>query len=438
VNLKITLLNAFSESKRLYNKDVMGGYGESISIGNSLRAKILEHLKSSRVRLPLLSFGYLAAIFEEKGFEVEFATNKIPEDSDLVIIQSSIVDYKTETSFAEKIKSETNARVGFIGAFAGAMPKIFLEKSDFVVSGEPEEFALSLKENSKPRGLIKSSPIKNLDTLPFPAWKFFPTKEFSYYPVIKNKPFLPMLSSRGCSFQCNYCPYRAFYGNSRMRSVENTLEEIKRNVSEFGMKGMLFRDPLFTVDKKRSAGIAEGIIKNNLDFEWACETRIDCLDKELLEKLYSAGLRSINVGIESSDPKILASASRKPVEIRHQEEILSHCEKLGIKVSAFYILGLPDDTLESVNNTIEYAKKINSHIAQFFICTPFPGTEFFEQTKSRIFEKDFEKFDSFTPVFTHKNLSTEQLLHLKEKAFQEYYFRPSYIAKFFLRNFFWR
>ncbi|MDD5148719.1 MAG: radical SAM protein [Candidatus ainarchaeum sp.] len=435
--MKITLLNVFSEEKHLFNKDVMGGYGESLNIGRSMRAKIIERLKSSGVKLPLLSFGYLAGIFEKKGFEVEFRTNSIPEDSGLVIVSSSIVDCKTELAWIERIKKETKSRVGVIGPFAGAVPDFYLKKADFVVSGEPEQFALSLKKGEKPKGIIKSRPVAGLDSLPFPAWKFFPVKEYSYYPLVKKKPFLPIASSRGCNFQCNYCPYRAHYGNSRMRSVENTLSEIKRNVSEFGMKGMLFRDPLFTVNKKRSAEIADGIIKNKLGLEWGCETRLDCLDIPLLEKLYEAGLRSLNIGIESSDSKILESASRKPIEIKHQESMIEHCGRLGIKVSAFYILGLPDDTEKSIRRTIEYAKKLDTHIAQFFICTPFPGTEFFEETKKSIFEKDWEKFDSFTPVFRHKNLSPEQILALKEKAFQEYYFRPSYMAKFLARNFFW-
>ncbi|MBN1940995.1 MAG: radical SAM protein, partial [Candidatus Diapherotrites archaeon] len=256
--MKISLLNVFSESKNLHNKDTAGSYGHNLSIGSSLRAKIIEHMKSHGVRLPLVSFGYLASIFREKGFDVEVRTNEILRDPDLVLIQSSIVDYKSELSFIEKIKSETNARVGVLGPFAGALPNIFLEKADFVVKGEPEEFALRLKAGSKPKGLINSKPVHNLDSLPFPAWDFFNVKEFSYYPAIKHRPFLPVLSSRGCNFQCNYCPYKAFYGNLRMRSVQSTVNEITRNVQDFGMRGMLFRDPIFSVNKKRSLEIAEG------------------------------------------------------------------------------------------------------------------------------------------------------------------------------------
>jgi len=433
--LKIALLNAFSEEKQLYNKDVMGGYGESLNIGNSLRARIIEKMKSKGVKLPLLSFGYLAGIFHGRGFEVEYLSNKIPKTADIILVCSSMIDYKTELAFIQRAKKETNAKVGVIGPFASAVPEIYSKTADFVVIGEPEEFALKLKNGAKPKSLIKSSPIKNLDSLPFPAWEFFPVKEFSYAPVIRSRPFLPMASSRGCSFQCNYCPYRCFYGNWRKRSVENTLQEIKRNVSDFGIKGLLFRDPLFTPDKKRALEIAGAMIKEKFSLEWACETRLDCLDSALLEKLAQAGMRSLNVGIESSDPEILKGASRKPIGIEHQEKMLEQCEKLGIKVSAFYILGLPGDTVKSIKHTVEYAKQHNTHIAQFFICTPFPGTEFFEQVKPKIFEKDFEKFDSFTPVFEHENLSPKQLLDLKEKAFQEYYFRPSYLLKFLIRNF---
>lgn len=426
--MKITLLNVSSKREECSNKDVMGGFGEVTKIGDSWRAKFLE--KQKKVNIPLFSFSYLSGIFKKNGHEINFSLNKYPKDSDLIIIASSIVDYKSEIKAAQEIKNTTNAKIGFIGPFASFKPEIYSKYADFIIQGEPENAANKISNNSIPKGIVKSEPVKYLDNLPFPFWEIFPIKDYSYSPVITKKPFLPILSSRGCSYSCNYCPYKAYYGNCRQRRPESIIEELKHIVNEYGIKGILFRDPLFTTKRKRAEQLANSIIKNKIDIEWTCETHFDLLDEKLIGLLYKAGLRSINVGIESSNEEIMEKSTRKYAKKEHQEKIIKYCDKTGIKVSAFYILGLKGETERSINQTIEYAKNLNTFSAQFFISTPFPGTEFYEEVKDKIFETDWTKFNSFTPVFKHENLTSEQLLKLKEKAFVEYYFRPKYALKY--------
>ena len=431
--MKITLLEVAGKKDGYLNKDVMGGYGEVCKIGDSFLARVIEKQKKDNIRLPLSVYGYLAAIFYNNNHKVEYLINKVPEDSDLVIIYSSIIDYKTELAFAQEIKNKTNAKVGFIGAFATAKPEVFMEVADFVILGEPENIAQKINEKWIPKGIIKSEPVRDLDTLPYPKWDIFPIEDYSYFPVLKKKPFITILSSRGCTFNCNYCPYRTYYNKWRARSVSNVIGEIKYLTENFGIKGLLFRDPLFTVDKKRTIDIAQSIIDSGLNIEWACETHLQHLDEKLLDLLYKAGLRAINVGIESVDADVLKNASRVNAEIKQQEKMVSYCDKLGIRVSAFYVFGLPTDTEETIKRTIKYAKNLNTHTAQFFISTPFPGSEFYETVKDRLFTQDWEQFNSFTPVFKHKNLSVKQLLNLKEYAFVSYYFRLRYLWSYFRR-----
>ncbi len=431
--MKITLLHAASEKKSYLNKDVMGGYGEICTIGNSFFARVLERLKKDGINLPIFVFGYMASILSKNGHKVEFLFNAVPKDSDVVIVYSSIVDYKAELEMARKIKAETKAKVGFIGAFASVKPEIFLKVADFVIKGEPEAVAEKITDGWNPRGVIESEPIMDLDSLPYPKWELFPYKDYSYYPVIKKKPFIPVLSSRGCTFNCNYCPYKAHYKKFRQRSVDNIINEIKYLVDKFKIRGTLFRDPLFTVNRKRTMAIARGIIDAGLDIEWACETHLKYLDKEMLDLLHKSGMSSVNVGIESVDKEVLRKASRVNSEMEHQERIIKYCDDIGVKVSAFYMFGMPDDTEKTIRKTIEYSKKLNTHVAQYFIFTPFPGTANFEKMKGQLLTEDWEKFTSFTPVFKHKNLSPEQLLKFKEKAFVSYYFRPQYILKYIRR-----
>ena len=153
-------------------------------------------------------------------------------------------------------------------------------------------------------------------------------------------------------------------------------------------------------------------------------------DKELLVALHKAGLRVINIGIESVREDILKKSGRLPIGIKHQEDIIDFCKKTGIKVIAFYILGLKDDTKESILETIRYAKKLNTYLAQFTISTPYPGTKFYDDMKSRITTKDYSLYDANHLVYRHDNLAEKEIYRLKERAFVSYYFRPMWIFEY--------
>ena len=175
-----------------------------------------------------------------------------------------------------------------------------------------------------------------------------------------------------------------------------------------------------------------GLLNKKIKIKFGIETRLDLLDKEILLLMFKAGLRNINVGIETVEEDIAKLNKRKLIAVNHQEEIIKFCKKIGIKISAFYIFGLQGDTEESIKKTIDYAIKLNTNIAQFTISCPYPGTQYYETLKSKnlIIEDDFEKFDSSHIVFKHENITPEQLLKLREYAFRKYYFRPSYLVNF--------
>lgn len=434
--MKVTILNVKSAKTKTVNKDLAGGYGTGTHIGSSLRAKLIELLKRRGIKLPILSAGHTAAIFSQAGHTVTYQENQMPTDADLVLIPSSIVDCNNEVSWAGKVrKALPNAKVGVFGAFASAQPSFYSPHCDFVIVGEPEACAEQIAATGViPSGLAISPLIKekDLDRIPFPAWDLFPVQSFSYSPVIKAKPFLTIQSSRGCVFSCShYCPYTAMQGTKwRDRSVQNVVDEIAYDAEHFGVKGLLFRDPLFTFNKKRCSEISQGIIDKKIDIEWGCETRLDLLTKDLIDLLYNSGLRSINTGVESADPAVCKSGKRLPVQIQQQEDMIRYCDKKGIRISAFYIIGLGDDNEETVRKTMEYAQYLNTHIAQFTISTPYPGTPFFEEMKPHIFDMDFEHYDAYTPVWRHPHLTPEQMLALKEQAFVSYYFRPRYLLAF--------
>ncbi|MDD4477034.1 MAG: radical SAM protein [Patescibacteria group bacterium] len=443
--MKVLLLSIDpAKSRKCVNKDLAGGMGTGTWVGNSLRARLFGYLKKKSVILPDITIAYISAIFKQANYEVsmlKILEDKIPDIGpvDFVLISTSIVDCNHELDIIKKVK-QRGYIVGVYGTFATAVPEFFSAHVDFLIKGEPEAGVLKIiSDNSLPKGIVESGVVENLELLPFPDWSFFPINCFSYFPALNKKPVLTMLTSRGCQHRCSfYCPYTINAGcKYRARSLQNIVNEVEYLINDFGVKAIDFRDPIFTFNRARVVGFCNALINKKIKIIWSCETRIDNLDEELLKIMKMAGLKHINVGIESAVESVLNKSNRLPIKNEIQEKIIKFCQKSGISVAAFYILGMDNDTKESIEQTIDYAKKLNTLVAQFTINTPFPGTNFYLRIKKegRI-NKCWEDFDSYSPVYKHQNLSAEELLFLKEKAFVSYYFRFAYIIKYFSKYLF--
>ena len=435
-----------ASTRKCINKDLAGGLGTGTWVGDSFWARIFERVKKSNVVLPEITLAYLIAIFKKAGWEVELVgdggkVEKLDKRTDLVLVPVSIVDCYQELAIIKKLK-EAGFFVAVFGAFATARPDFFSAEADLVIVGEPEAGVLKLVSAEKlPRGILRVAAIDDLDSLPYPDWSYFPLKKYSYSPALNKKPVVAMLASRGCPYSCAfYCPYSINSGKKwRPRSVTNIIGEMEYLKLNYKIKAVDFRDPIFTLNRQRILDLAEQLIEKKLNIVWSCETRVDCLDKELIKKMCQAGLRHINIGIESFSEDVLKKSRRLPIKAAHQEAIIKFCHKIGVSVATFYIIGLEEDTEETINQTIAYAKKLNTLVAQFTIATPYPGTQFFDQinNEGRIKTHNWEDYDTYNPVFEHKNLSREKILQLKEKAFVSYYFRSAYLWRH-IPKYFWQ
>lgn len=418
----------------IVNKDISGGFGTVSDYGDSPVARTLTWIKRRGIRYPVVSLGYVAALFERAGWDVTYSESpEASPEADLALIYTSLVAHETEIAVGDRLRG--GMRVGFVGSFAAVSPERFLPHGDFVIAGEPESAVERLALGEPLSGIVQSKPVENLDTLPFPAWRYFDTASFRYRPYFPSgEGFFPVLSSRGCTLSCAYyCPYTAVTGRVwRKRSPENVVEEIRYLVREHGARRILFRDPLFTLDRSRARRLADGIREADLGIEWVCETHLDYLDEDLLETMYAAGLRSLKVGIESASPEALRGVKRHQPKEERIRRILDFCDRRGIGVVAFYILGLPADTEQSIEATIDYAIALNTLGAQFTVATPYPGTGFFEDSRKdgRLLTEDWERYDIYTPVLRHDTLSPTDILRLKARAYQRYYFRGAWAGKF--------
>lgn len=407
-----------------------GSYGYKTWAGNSFLARLLIKNKK-RIKFPVIIFAYLAAIFKHNGHDVLIINDESEiQDADLYLLHSSIVNFRKEIQLCELIRDRTKAKIGIIGPFCSFKPEIYRNHIDFIIKGEPENVIKEIKSlNRVPEGIVESLPVENLDELPFPDWSYFDIPKYTFEPVLKKKPFLEISGSRGCSSSCTYCHYKAYYGNYRGRSLESVIKEISCLIDNFNIKSLLFRDSNFTFRKEWSLQLAQEMINRGFDLEWSCETRLDMLDKNMLDLFKKSGLKHIGVGIESYDETVLKKSTRLPIKKKHQEEILKYCQEIGISVLANYIFGFSGESKQNILNTINYSHELNTPFATFNILTPYPGTVFYEKNKDKIYEDDFEKFTGSYPVIEVEGLSREDLLNYLEKAYVSYYWRPAWLLK---------
>jgi radical SAM superfamily enzyme YgiQ (UPF0313 family) len=429
--VKIVVLSA-SRQTNCTLKDVAGGFGTVFTVGNSPFAKLLEFAKRRIAAIPNITLAYLDSILSAHGADVQVMDVRRADQltpADVYLISSSIIDCNFEKEIGIEAKRRFGAKVGYFGTFASAVPDFFSDSADFVVKEEIENIAPALARGDIPEGLVSAGFVQDLDALPFPKWDQFDIRKFRYHIVTGKGITLPMLGSRGCPYTCNYCPYLV-NSQYRVRSAESVVDEIRYLWGRYNIRGISFRDPNLTFDKTRAHHFAELLLKYNLDIRWSMEARTDRLDPELMRLLYRAGLRSVEVGIESANKQTLTENQRKAASNAQQEKIIECCHKLGIRVIANYTFGLPNDTVEGIRETIRYAKKLNTFAIQFTVTTPYPGTQFYEKVRNTVFEKNWEKFNGWTSVYHHPAIRSEDLHKLREYAYVSYHLRPRYVWRF--------
>ena len=408
---------------------VAGGYGSRLRPFSRV-TRIIAALKRGFHAMPSVQLAYAAALARRAGHEVVASAGELV-DADEAIVLSSLVDHRRETEWARAMRAR-GARVGFIGLAAQYLPELFADAADFIISGEPEAALMRVMAGEKLSGTVASPQIEDLDALPFPYWGPLAASRRRLRVPFAGRPVggsLPVLASRSCPEFCTYCPHR-IQSRYRTRSVVNILDELSYLDDTRGPLHIVFRDPLFSNDRDRVLALCDGIRSRALRHTFECETRLDRLDEELLQTLHAAGLRAMSFGVEAVSAATLKKVGRRPIPEAHQRAILARCRALGIVTAAFYVIGFMDDTRESINATIDYSVELGSTVAQFKVLTPYPGTPLFTQMKAAIVERDWERFDGFTPTFRHPTLTADELRRLLGSAYTRFYIRPSFLSNY--------
>ena len=427
--MRVVLADLKSADGFVSKDTVAGGYGSRLRPVSKV-ATIMCRIKKRLHDPPSVQMGYLAALAAGAGHDVQFTSGPFVA-GDVALVLSSLVDHRNETAWADRMRA-AGIRVGFVGLAASKMPDLFRPHADFVIAGEPEDAAMRLFAGARLDGIVESAPAPDLDALPYPRWDLVREQRGVNATPMTVRPLtggFPVLASRGCPEFCTYCPHRILAGH-RMRSVGNIAGELEELCARHAKPYVIFRDPLFSEDRDRCLSLCDEIESRGLKLRFECETRLDRLDPTLLYTMQRAGLKAISFGVESVSPDTLKKAGRRPIPQAHQREIMRLCRELGVATAGFYVLGFLQDTWESIGLTIDYACQLGSTFAQFKILTPYPGTPLWKQMAHLVYERDWEKFDGFTPTFTHPNLKPEELSFLMRAAMSRFYVRPSFMTNY--------
>ncbi len=446
----IVLVNPPNPPGKVSNKDMMGGLGQLYEKGGAKVPPIDIPYSAACLRQANIPFQVIDCLGQNHDVENLVTEIKKIKSADgnpkTVALRTSLPTYTFDMDTAERIKEETHARLIIFGPYISLDLKETIDRNfvDVIVLGEPEFTFVDiiLKGLTETAGIwykdshgtvIRNNPretIQNLDSLPIPEWESMPYKTYILPPpqFPEKSPFLPVLTSRGCPFSCSYCPYPLVQGSKwRKRSPENVLEELDFIVNTLGVKNILFRDPEFTLDKKRILQICSGIHAKKLDFNWRCETRIDTLDEELIRNMAKAGCCGINLGIESSSEETLLRMGRKAQHPKQSWTLIKLCRELDIHTFCFFIIGLPGDKKKDILKTIQMAKALDSTQIQFTYAIPYPGTPLFQwaEENNYIEERELDLLSGYSPVMRNEYLSTHRLKRIAGYANKSVQMRKS-------------
>ena len=353
-----------------------------------------------------VSTGYLLAAIKNKGYKVKFVDMAVEEmgvDDLLEYIRKTNPSVIGMPSFTYQIPSvgELFSKIKNIfpniilcagGCHVSALPKRTLDEYadiDFVIKGEAETtmpMVLECVRNNKSISDISGVVVRNQDNyrdgsfedvgnISFPAWEEINIHKYGGLYPHRSKLELPILTGRGCPFKCIFC-CRQSGSKCRRREVGSVIEEIERNIKDFGCESISFLDETFILDKKWINEFIDRMKTSGLNkkIRWACSTRVSSVSLELIKDMKKAGCYYIFYGFESANENIL-KIIKKGVTPEQMKDAVRWTRQSGVISTGSFIIGLPGDTRSTILENIEFGKNLGLYSITFPIAVPFPGTK---------------------------------------------------------------
>jgi anaerobic magnesium-protoporphyrin IX monomethyl ester cyclase len=432
----------------------------------------IEDVKKMVGAAPPLGMLYIATYLREEGIDVSIIDEAAQgyslkgtvnwvkkEEPDILGFSTCSSSGRKAALIAERVKEENPNIVTVFGNFYATFNAERILKKypfvDIIIRGEGEHTSLELAKclekngdlkkvlgiNFRRNGQIISTPdrplIKDVDSLPFPDRELLDVEYHNTTAglVVAPKKFSSFVSSRGCVFQCRFCGCRRLARNLwRSRSVENILEELHLLASQ-GYRQFLFVDDNFTLNTKRVINLCQRLKKEKVDIEFFAEGRVDNCPQNMLQEMVRANCKMIYFGIENATQKVLDYYDKRTTP-KQAEDAVKKARKAGVDVIvASFILGAPNETRKEIQNTLNFAQKIQVDIPQFNILATFPGTDIWEELKMQgvLDEKKHWETGVMVPEVSPDAVPCQEIEQMIHDSYQRFFIRPDYVVKQLIR-----
>lgn len=421
--------------------------------------------------LPSLGVLCLAAVLRKEGFPVKVidaaaqnlsyaeCIDRITSFGARFVGMSAVTPSICKAAkLAEQLKArDPGIKIAVGGAHITAVPKETLERYhdfDMGIIGEGEntmvELARALRsgddfskipglafmENGDFRFTGQRESIKDLDSLPLPAWDLLPDFPNGYRPAAfkcKKLPATYLVTSRGCPHRCIFCDTSVFSRQYRPFSAPYIINMIEILYNKHGVREISFEDDTFIIFKKRLVELCETLIRKKIHISWTCNGRVNAVKPDILKLMKRAGCWQIAYGIESGEQAILDFA-KKQIKLHQITQAVQWTREAGIYSKGFFILGFPMETEATMQRTIDFAKGLPLDDISVSQMIPFPGSEMYEiGQKFGQVEKDWEKMNLLDVVFVPDGLSRQKLEEYQRKFLAGFYLRPLVIFSYLRR-----
>jgi len=380
-------------------------------------------------------------------------TLRIAKDYGHVIINTSTPSLKNDCKVAEAIKAQRpETKIGFVGAHTAVLPTETLKASPAIDWVGRKEFDFTCKEVCEDRplesisglsfrkeGKIIHNPerelIHNMDALPWVADVYKRDLEIEKYFIgYLMHPYISMYTGRGCPAQCTFCLWPQTIGGHkyRVRSAENVAAEMAYMKKLFPqVREFFFDDDTFTANLPRAREIAKKLAP--LGLTWSCNSRAN-LDEDTIRFFKDCGLRLFLVGYESGNDDILKRI-KKGVTTDEMRRFTKACHRAGVVIHGTFILGLPVETPETIEQTMQFAQDLDVFSMQVSLAAPYPGTELYEMARqngwfSKKDKTDIVHGDGFQQsTLEYPGLSKDEIFESVDRFYRRYYLRPGPILR---------
>lgn len=382
---------------------------------------------------PSLGLLYLSAYLKNNGFaDVEILDldggKPLPTkiDKDIIGFYSNTPQFPSVMWLFEHFNNiNTNKKAIYIigGPHVSGKPEDAFNVFDAIVVGEGERAILEIIKlysagHRFKHDVIKQHYIENIDEISFPDRDAIDLKRYHYY--LNEKLTTTIITSRGCPFACKFCANNVWGKTLRFRSPHNVVEEIKLLISKYEYRSFMFFDDTMTVNKKRMAEICKGL--EDLDIVYRCFIRSDTVDREILQKMRSSGCIEVGMGIESGSQRIL-NIVNKSETVEQNMKAVRLCHDAGIRVKGFFIIGLPGESKESINETIKFLEETDLYDIDITIYQPYPGSYIYKNKKD--FDINFEddyghawfkgRRGNYSTTTSTKTFGSDEILRLRDE-----------------------